>query len=104
VEKIAFNIGEAFKSPLGRTKTLGDLVSTILSSALALASIILLFLLIIGGIGIMAGAGTDNPERVAKGKQAATTAVIGFIIIFAAYWIVQIIEALTGVKILGPTI
>lgn len=104
MEKIAVNIGEVFGSPLGTSKTLGDLVSVILSSALALASVILLFLLILGGVGIIAGAGSNNPEQAAKGKQAATAAVIGFIIVFAAYWIIQIIEELTGIKILSPGI
>jgi hypothetical protein len=47
------------------------------------------------------GAGQDNPEAAAKGKQAATSAVIGFIIIFAAYWIIQIIETVTGLNILN---
>ena len=46
---------------------------------------------------MIAGAGQDNPERAAKGKQAATSALIGFIIIFAAYWIIRLIEIITGV-------
>ena len=46
------------------------------------------------------GAGRDNPEQAAKGKQAATAAVIGFIIIFASYWIIQLIQLLTGITIL----
>ena len=102
MEKLAVNIGETFNSPLGTTKTLGDLVSIFLSSALTLAGVILLFLLILGGIGMMAGAGGDSPEKAAKGKQTATAAAIGFIIVFATYWIVQIVEELTGLNILKP--
>ena len=95
-------IGERFGSPFGQTKGLADLVSVILSNALVIAGIILLFLLIFGGISMIAGAGRDNPEQAAKGKQAATAAVTGFIIIFAAYWIILIIEAATGLAILNP--
>jgi len=102
VGKIAINIGEQFGSPFGQEYGLADLVSVILSNAMVVAGIILLLLLIFGGISMIMGAGQDNPEQAAKGRQAATAAVIGFIIIFAAYWIVQIIEVLTGLNILKP--
>ena len=102
MEKIAVDIGESFGSPFGQTYGLADLVSVILSNAIVVAGIILLFLLIFGGISKIMGAGQDNPEQAAKGRQAATSAVIGFIIIFAAYWIIQIIETITGLNILKP--
>ena len=98
------DIGSTFGSPIGQTVGLGDLVSIILSNAIIFAGVIMVFLLIFGGISIIIGAGQDNPEAAARGKQAATTAVIGFIIIFAAYWIIQIIEAMTGLQILNPSL
>jgi hypothetical protein len=101
MQKLVFNIGDAFNSPFGKSQGLADLVSIILSNALVLAGVILFFLLIFGGFSMIIGAGQNNPEAAAKGKQAATTAVIGFIIIFAAYWIIQIIENITGLNILG---
>jgi len=102
MEKIAVNIGQEFGSPFGQEYGLADLISVILSNAMVIAGIILLFLLIFGGISMIMGAGQDNPEQAAKGKQAATAAVIGFIIIFAAYWIIQIVENITGLDILKP--
>jgi hypothetical protein len=101
MEKIAVNIGSEFGSPFGQDYGFADLVSIILSNTMVIAGIILLFLLIFGGISMIMGAGQDNPEAAAKGKQAATSAVIGFIIIFAAYWIIQIIETVTGLNILN---
>ncbi|KKU12179.1 MAG: hypothetical protein UX19_C0005G0011 [Candidatus Woesebacteria bacterium GW2011_GWA1_45_8] len=95
------NIGDVFNSPIGNTLGVGGLVSIVLSNALGIAGLIMLFFLVFGGISMIASAGQDNPERAAKGRQAVTAALIGFIIIFAAYWIVQIIEALTGVPILN---
>jgi hypothetical protein len=56
----------------------------------------LLFLLIFGGISIMMGAGSGNKDDVAKGKKAVTAAVAGFLIIFCAYWIIRIVEIITG--------
>lgn len=95
-------IGEKFGSPFGQSKGLADLVSVVLSNVLVIAGIILLFFFIFGGISMIAGAGRDNPEQAAKGKQATTAALVGFIIIFAAYWIIQIIEKITGLDILNP--
>ena len=102
MEKLAVNIGSEFGSPFGQTEGVGDLISAILSNAVVLASFILFLLLVFGGFSMIMGAGQNNPERAAKGKQAATAAAVGFIIIFASYWIIQIIQSLTGVKILNP--
>ena len=103
--KVAFNIGEQFFGKgevtyLAKEGGIGKLVSIILQAGLSIAGIILLFLLIGGGIGMIAGAGKDNPEQTAKGKQAITSAVVGFVIVFAAYWIVQLIEEFTGLVLL----
>jgi hypothetical protein len=96
-------IGKEFGSPFGQSVGVGSLVSTVISVSLFLAGTIMLFLLVLGGIGVIAGAGGDNPERAAKGKQAVTSAIIGFIIIIVAYWIIQIIENITGITILSVT-
>ncbi len=97
-------IGDSFGSPIGRTVQLADLVSIILWNAVVIAGIIMLILMIGGGIGIIVGAGRGSPEAAAKGRQAVTAAVIGFIIIFATYWIIQIVEILTGLEILNPVL
>ena len=102
MNKIAIPIGESFNSPIGSSVGLADLTSIILSTAMVVAGIIFFFLILFGGFSMIAGAGDDNPERVARGRQAVTAAVIGFIIIFATYWIVQFIQELTGVLILNP--
>jgi len=103
MEKLAqINIGETFNSPWGRPQGFGDLVSIILSNALILAGLILLFLLIGGGLMMIIGAGQSDPQSSAKGKQAATAAFVGFIIIFAAYWIIRFVESITGLHILEP--
>lgn len=91
-------IGETFGSPFGQTQTIGSLISVILESAFAIAGVIFIFLLVFGGISMIAGAGNQNPEQAAKGKQAVTSAVVGFIVVFAAYWIVRLIEEIVGVK------
>jgi len=94
------DIGSTFGSPFGQTLGLGDLVSVLLSNAFVLAGIILLFIFVAGGLSMVIGAGQDSPEKASKGKQATTSAVIGFIIIFVSYWIIKIVEILTEIDIL----
>lgn len=79
----------------------GTLTSVVISNALVIAGVIVLFLFIAGGIGMIAGAGSNNPEQAEKSKKTITAAVIGFVVIFAAYWIVQIIGKITGTNPLG---
>ena len=45
----------------------------------------------------MAAAGKKSIDA---GKQRATAAVVGFMLLFASYWIAQIIEIVFGIKIL----
>lgn len=97
MNNLAVSIGDTFGSPFGVTKTVGDLISLIVTGSLAVASIIILFFLIFGGIQIIAGAGQSKPETIEKGKQAITSALIGFAITFVAYWIIRVIEIITGV-------
>jgi len=106
VNKLTINISDKFfgngsSNPLTQLEDVGSLVSIIVNAAFVLAGIILLFFLIFGGISIIAGAGKDNPEQAAKGKQAITSAVLGFVVVFASYWIVQLIELVTGITILN---
>lgn len=94
------NIGQSFNSPIGQEggNTLGDLISILLPASLIIAGIVLFFFIIFGGITMISGAGSGDAQAGAKGKQAATYALIGFLIIFCAFWVIQLLEAITGVK------
>lgn len=83
-------------------QTLGGFISLILPNVFLLTGIILFILLIFGGIMIISSAGQQNPEGMAKGQKAITNALVGFLIIFLSYWIIQIISAVTGLNILRP--
>lgn len=97
MEKLAVDIGREFKSPFSSGgKTIGDLMGVILNTSFVLAGMAILFLLIFSGLSIIMGAGNNNPESVEKGKKVATAAVIGLVIVFGAYWIIRIIEIITG--------
>jgi len=95
------NIATEFP-PAQKFQTPGALISVILKNAYTLAGILLLVLLIFGGFSIIMGAGGSDPKKAAAGKKAITSAAIGFLIVFASYWIIKIVEYITGVHILNP--
>lgn len=82
--------------------TLGEFITAVLPNIYILAGLILLFLLIGGGLMVIVSAGQENPEGAATGKKAITAAVAGFFVIFASYWIIQIIEVVAGIEIFAP--
>lgn len=100
----ATDIGEVFlgtDSKLLDPSNVSVYVSNIISGAISISGVLLLFILIMGGFGIIVGAGNDNPEKIEKGRKAATSALIGFVVVFMAYWIVKLIESITGLSLLG---
>lgn len=93
-------IEDYFDSPFGKAsggKTIGDLISLILKGSFVVAGLIILFLFIFAGVSMIIGAGQNDPEKAKKGQQAITSALIGFVIIFVAYWVVRLIEVITGI-------
>jgi len=106
MEKLAFKIGEEFKlggeGGIGEAAgygSIGELISAILPNIYVFAGIILFILLIVGGLMVIINAGKGEQEGVQTGQKAITAALVGFLIIFASYWIMQIIEIITGIKI-----
>lgn len=75
---------------------ISKLVSLFLQGAFVLAGVILLFYFILGGIGMIGSAGKNDPKSLEQAKQTITTAIIGFIVVFTAYWIVKLIGTLIG--------
>lgn len=96
MKELSVDIGKEFGSPLGQTKTVGDLVSVFLSASFAIAGLIILFLFILAGYSFITGAGSGDSKKIQEGKNAITSAIIGFVIIISAYWIIRIIETITG--------
>ncbi len=83
---------------VANTTGIRDYISTILPNALIIASLILLALILVGGVGLIATAG--NAEAQQKNKDVVTNAALGFGLVIGAYWLIQIIQVVTGVSIL----
>jgi uncharacterized membrane protein len=76
----------------------GRLISSMLPTVLVVASFILFIYMIFGGFLLISSSG--DSKKTEEGQQALTNAIIGFVIIFTSYWLIQIIEIITGVHIL----
>lgn len=76
------------------------IINALLPYMLTLTGLILLVMLIMGGFGMLTAA--TDAKKAEAAKARITASLIGFFIIFAAYWIVQILEIVLGVKILSP--
>jgi len=77
--------------------TIGDIISAILPYIFAIAGLILFVFLIMGGFELLTSAG--NPESAKKAQEKITSALVGFIIIFLAYWLAQALEIIFGIQI-----
>ena len=63
------------------------------------AGIIVLILIIVSGFMWITNAG--NLKKIEESQKILTFAIMGFVFLFASYWIIQIIQVLTGIPILN---
>ena len=78
--------------------TPGGILSRVLEFAFPLAGLILFVMIVWGGFETLAGSATK--KSVESGRKRITAAILGFILLFASYWIIQIIQLVFGVQIL----
>jgi len=104
----AINIDDAIQFQNGTLKStypnLGTLIGIILKNSLTLAGILLLALLIIGGLMFILSAGSDDPKQAQNAQKILSSSLIGFIIVFLSYVIIQIIQVITGLNILNSNL
>lgn len=93
------DLQNTYPSPLKNLTEVGGFASALLSNSIIFSGVMLFILILLGGIGMIANAGDAQKNQHAK--AAVTSLFFGFLIIFASYWIIQIIELIFGVSILG---
>jgi hypothetical protein len=81
---------------------LGEIINKIVPYILATGLIFVFIYLIIGGFGIMTS--KADPKAMDAAKQKITYAIVGFIIIFIAFWIVQLLGMITGLGNFGGAV
>ena len=85
-------------APISQWQSIGQIVSRLLVYIFPLAGIATFIYLLIGGFGYLTAAGNEEAAKKAQGQ--ITNALIGFLIIFLSYWIVQILEIILGIQLL----
>ncbi|NMC36589.1 hypothetical protein GYA49_06105 [Candidatus Beckwithbacteria bacterium] len=75
----------------------GMIISLLLPYVMAFAGLILFGMLIFGGFTLLVSVG--NPDKVKQGQGMIVSALIGFAIIFIAYWVMQILQIMFGLKL-----
>lgn len=76
--------------------TLGMIIQKAIPWIFTFAGIGLLLYLLYGGFHLMISGG--EPKAVAEAKAKITGALIGFVIVFVAFWITQIIAQILGLQ------
>lgn len=95
--------GQKIIGPLrvGKFPNLASVVTQALDKLVfPIAGIILFLYLIWGGFDYLTSMG--DPKKAEAGKNKITSAIIGFVIIFAAFWIVQILDYVLKLKVYTP--
>lgn len=81
----------------GNNLTVAQIVNTILPYVYVIAGLSLLLMLISGGVTLMTAGG--NPQKSKAGYGQITAGLIGFVIIFISYFVLQIVQTVLGVAI-----
>jgi hypothetical protein len=93
--EVDFDTLEGIAAPNFRGNPLGTIINDAIPYIFAIAGFLLLIYLIVGGFGYMTSGG--NPKTMAAAQQKITYAVLGFVIIFLAYWLVLLVGRLLDI-------
>jgi len=77
--------------------TIGGIVSGLIRFVLVVAALVFFFILVIGGIRWIASGGDKAQTEAARNQ--ITAALVGLVIVFAAWAIVQLINTFFGINI-----
>ena len=78
---------------------IGTVITNLIPFIFAFAGIGLLLMIFGAGFTILTSAG--DAKKLESGKQRLTYAIVGFIVIFVSYWLVQIAGFVFGIPEIG---
>lgn len=84
------------KATFPANTTLGQIISAAIPWIFTIAGMLLLIYLTFGGLQLMLSQG--DPKAAGAAKAHITNALIGFIIIFIAFWVVQLLGLVLGLN------
>jgi hypothetical protein len=93
----AVNIKDNYNTPIKQTSDISSkLISSFSSNAVIVGGVLFLIMAIVAGYHMLSNSG--DAEKFAAGKDIITYAMIGFLLIFGAYWIIQLIQFMLGLS------
>jgi hypothetical protein len=93
------------QEPTGLEVHQGHFFSNLLPNILVIAGIMFMFVIVYSGFNIVINAGNHaNPQMINKHKGAFFQALIGFLIVVSAFFILQITSIVVGINLLNPNI
>jgi len=96
IAQVNFGALESIASPNFSGGTISDIINVIVSIVFPVAGFALLIYLIVGGYRYLLSGG--DPKSVQAAKGIITQALVGFLIIFFAFWIVIITAEILGLE------
>lgn len=84
------------------TLSIGGIVSGLIRLILVIAALVFFFILVVGGITWIASGG--DKAKTEEARNRITAALVGLVIVFAAWAIVQLINVFFGINIFSLTI
>lgn len=97
--RIAEKFGPAVSFPQA-----SSLIKVLLPNVFMIAGVIAFIGVVMAGVRFIQHAGAMEGEKAAQAKGALTSAILGLIIVVAAYFIIQVISTIIGYDILNPTL
>jgi hypothetical protein len=82
--------------------TVNGMVSGAISLVLIVVSLIFFFILVVGGLKWITSGGDE--KKVAAARAQITNALIGLVIVFAAWAIMKLIGSVFGITLIGSAI
>lgn len=100
-ENIDLGAGSGAFGNLGSI-TFGSIISALIVLVLVVAALVFFFMLVLGGIRYITSGGDKGSTESARSQ--ITAALIGLVIVFSAWAIVNLVNLFFGVNILNLTI
>jgi hypothetical protein len=93
-----FNVLKMESSKATQLSTPAGIINEALKYLFPLAGFVLFVMLVFGGFEMMTSTISGKKEA---GRQRITAAIIGFVLLFVSYWIMQVLEVMLGIKVLA---
>ena len=96
-KNFVYGSGNILNLPSALLGGLGSSTPGLLTLAIVFGGILLLVMLFVGGFDLLTN--PTNPQAQERGQRTITYAIVGFLLLFLSYWIIQILEIVFGISV-----